>query len=94
MSFGYLDAAGINVTAIQPGSDVVHLEVFKKNPEKSMGRASKYLDILDDIELTLPTYVNQPTDDSPTSFIMAPLTRYSFDQHLSVSTEGTLLSIG
>ena len=94
MSFGYLDAAGINITAIKSGSEVVHLEVFTKHSGKSLGKASKYLDVLEDIEITLPTYIDKPVDGSPTSFIMPPSTRYSFNQHLSVSTEGILLSIG
>lgn len=93
MSFGYLDAAGINVTAVKAGNEVVHLEVLTKSNQKLVS-GSKYLDILEDISLELPRYINSVKDDVPTSIIMAPLTRYSFEEHITVLSECTLLSIG
>lgn len=79
MSFGYIDAAGINVTAVSPGSEIISLEVISKQSQASLGKVSKYIEVLQDVDLYLPTYIGKAPCCPPTSVLMPPSTRYTFD---------------
>lgn len=43
ISFGYIDAAGINATAVKQGPEVINLEVVSKSSSETLGKVSKYL---------------------------------------------------
>lgn len=85
MSFGYIDGSGINATALRSGYETVNLEVTSKSRGNVLGKASKTLQILKEIALSLPTYIDREFPCQITSLLMPPSTRYYFEEGISVN---------
>jgi hypothetical protein len=57
LSFGFLDGAGINATALTPGNEVIEFAVISKISNKQLGTAKKYLEVIKEIDITFPTII-------------------------------------
>jgi hypothetical protein len=92
-TLGFLSAAGINVTALNPGSEVVSLSVIEKNTLKSIGQASKYIQVLKQIAPVLGTVIEGPYN-IPSTIILPPLSSYYFPKGISIDNTDSLLRVG
>lgn len=81
-SFGFIDGAGINATAISAGKDILHLEVVSRENKVVIGTAVKNIQILQDVQVLLPTYINQAYFNQSISLLMPPETRYQLSPEL------------
>mgnify|MGYP000265326692 CR=1 FL=1 len=69
------------------------MEVVSKGSGSTLGKVSKYLEVLEDINIFFPTYINKAPCCPPTSIIMPPSTRYAFEEAWTASSDSTLVTV-
>ena len=71
-----LDAAAINATAIKAGNEIVTFEVKEKSGSVVI-QQTKHIEVQEDIDLGLPTYINKGKNEcvksNPTSATLASI---------------------
>jgi hypothetical protein len=85
-SLGFLSGGAVNATAVREGSEVVSLLVEDKVTRKTIGKAQRFINVLKEIHLDLPTLINKPTESTETLRI-APLTAYYFGKDYRVESK-------
>ena len=92
-----LDAAAINATAIKAGNEIVTFEVKEKSGSVVI-QQTKHIEVQEDIDLGLPTYINKGKNEcvksNPTSIIMAPNTRKVFSSEVKIKSDEGIVHIG
>lgn len=61
-SLGFLAGGGINATALREGDDIISLVVEDKTTHKVIGQAQKYIKVLRETQIYLPTLIHQRTE--------------------------------
>jgi hypothetical protein len=67
--------------------------VEDKSTRKTIGQAQRFIKVLRETELNLPTLINKPAEKTETLRI-SPLTTYFFSKEYRVESKDDLLKVG